>query len=222
MAILNGWPSIQAVSSSRSEHSTWHSTHLHLALIGAVAAHTRRCGGRQTQGPGPARHLVVGTDAQGTRPAPQGRARTVACRPDRVRASSIRRQPAVLARSRAVALVVAAGRRPIDAPSPVHAVVGDVVTRTTRRYQRVEGSVGDRRVTRDRVDVAAEVARVLTASETAAETAASHPAAASPWAPTPSHHTEAAGIDLEGLTDQIVTRLDDRLTAHRERVGRAF
>jgi hypothetical protein len=30
------------------------------------------------------------------------------------------------------------------------------------------------------------------------------------------------GVDVDRLTDQIVTRLDDRLIAHRERMGRAF
>jgi len=29
-------------------------------------------------------------------------------------------------------------------------------------------------------------------------------------------------LDVDRLTDQIVNRLDDRLIAHRERMGRAF
>jgi len=40
--------------------------------------------------------------------------------------------------------------------------------------------------------------------------------------PTPDVTPAAVAFDLERLTDDVVARLDDRLTAHRERLGQAF
>jgi hypothetical protein len=98
-------------------------------------------------------------------------------------------------------------------------VIGELVQRVIRRAQRIEVTDTSRRVTRARVDVMAEVARVLTAPEAIAGT--DGPARGSTPLRSPVQAAAPSPFDIESLTDHIVTRLDDRLTAHRERFGRA-
>jgi hypothetical protein len=51
--------------------------------------------------------------------------------------------------------------------------------------------------------------------------AASQPAGSTDW-PAEGSRDRPPPVDLELLTDQILTRLDNRRTAHRERLGRVF
>jgi len=114
-----------------------------------------------------------------------------------------------------------------SAPAPVgttaSAHVAATVQRIVRRHERVEATSRSTQVDRTRVDVAAEVARVLTPPASFPDSSARRGADTNALA-TPGRAAAAAvpSIDIDGLTDRIVTRLDDRLIAHRERLGHAF
>lgn len=125
-------------------------------------------------------------------------------------ASTLRSTPVTFARQR-----TAAARIDTDVR-----YLRDVADRVVRTHQRVETAVRSTAVIRERSNVAAEVERALA-------TNAQH-AAMSPMKQIPDGSAWSGAnrfampnpADLEQLTDQIVTRIDDRLTAHRERMGR--
>jgi hypothetical protein len=196
-------------------------THLHLAA-GPVAP--GRPGGRGRPGPGggagpPGRKTVLERVLARPRPAPPAGRRTgdaggqAGARPSALAAMAPR--PAVLARHPGPG----AASRP--AVVPVRRVTDELVARVVHAHQRIELPAHRAAMMRERAGVAAAVERALAAAgrrpagapadQPPAGTA--WPAAASPGGPPP--------LDLEHLTDQIVTRLDHRLTAHRERFGRA-
>jgi hypothetical protein len=95
-----------------------------------------------------------------------------------------------------------AGR--VRADTPVRRVTGELVARVAGTHRRVERPARGAAVLRERGGVATAVDHAPAAG----------PAAGSPSGPPP--------VDLDHLTDQILNRLDNRLTAHRERFGRAF
>lgn len=116
---------------------------------------------------------------------------------------------------------VGTGRAPGGGAHAVRRLVDNLVIRVVRGHRRVEVPARRPVVIRDRASVVVEAQRALTAvdrragwQDGAAPSATRLPAGQAAAMRTP--------MDLDRLTDQIVTRLDDRLTAHRERLGRAF
>ncbi len=116
------------------------------------------------------------------------------------------------------------GQSPAQSPATIgrRGHLAATVAHIVRRYERTEEATRTTRVDCARVNVAAEVARVSTPPASFPDSDRPHHAdVSSPAAP---GRASAAlpPIDLDGLTEQIVTRLDDRLIAHRERLGRAY
>jgi hypothetical protein len=196
-----------SVNDLRAVYQTTNATHLHLA----VNRFHQRPDARPARGRRDRGTVVNHLDA--------GRGRPTSARPGR--AGPVHSPPTIL-NPRVVR--VGGDRRVITAVRPASSAsradgIDDVVRRVTRRSQRIEISDTSRRVTRARVDVMADVARVLAAPESPTTTDAPARVSGSLRAPAPAAPSQ---FDIESLTDQIVTRLDDRLTAHRERFGRAF
>jgi hypothetical protein len=94
----------------------------------------------------------------------------------------------------------------------------ELVTRLVRSGRRVEVPARPTPVVQHRT-VVGDLGRRST--DVAPERRAG---AAAPWggSATGPVTTSGAAVDLDRLTDQVVSRLDSRLTAHRERFGRAF
>ncbi len=194
-----------SIDPRRAVYPTVNATHLHLAVNRFEQPSTRpTCGG------GDRGTVVSRSDSGRGRPASAGPGRVDPAHPRAIGSEG----RVVRADTRVIAAV-----RPASSLSRAH-LVDDVVRRVTRRSQRIEVTDTSRRVTRARVDVMAEVARVLTAPDSLAGTDA--PARGSTRQRTAAPAAAPSQFDIESLTDQIVTRLDDRLTAHRERFGRAF
>jgi hypothetical protein len=128
--------------------------------------------------------------------------------------------PSVVVHPRPTVVAAAADGR-FGGSSAAPAIGREMATHLARRFDRTEERTPGRRITRDRVDVTAEVARVLTTTDAVPEPSSAAQPLANQSALSTARGTQLAGIDLDGLTDRIVTRLDDRLTAHRERFGRA-
>lgn len=154
-----------------------------------------------------------------------GRGRRVEARPPRGTGGTLR-EPGPAAE-------VGTGRALGGGVHAVRRLVEDLVIRVARGHRRIEVPARQAAVIRDRASVAVEVERALTTSDRRASGrdgtapgATGSPRATGPLSATgsPAGHAAAARtpVDLDRLTDQIVTRLDDRLTAHRERLGRAF
>jgi hypothetical protein len=102
----------------------------------------------------------------------------------------------------------------------IRAVAESVVERVIRGHQRIESRQRTAVVVREQPQVAIEIERALTSvSKRAAESAMETPAMGTIW-PANSPFATPNGPDLDHLTDQIVRRIDDRLTAQRERMGR--
>lgn len=129
-----------------------------------------------------------------------------------------------------------AGATPVGAPSP-----GAFGTRVVHAHRRTEVAARPGAVLCERAPVAVEVERALTAAGLRSDVSAAGlrsdvsaaglrrsdvSAVGPPGARCGPGRAPMAGehptVDLDHLTDQIVTRLDSRLTAHRERFGRAF
>jgi hypothetical protein len=94
------------------------------------------------------------------------------------------------------------------------------VERIIRRHQRTESVRDTRVVMRERQNVSADLERAV-------RTAIARPVEAVPIAPGASSNQPgplpfAHQPDLDRLTDQIVSRIDDRLIAHRERMGGVY
>src|SRR6266540_1722868 len=165
-----------------------------------------RAGDAVTGTPGPARHSfhsathlhLAGGPAGGRAPA----VATVLPRPAR---------PAVADGPRA---------RSLRAVTPVRRVTDDLVTRVAGAHRRVELPARGAAVMRERAGVAAAVEHALTARQRPAGAPAEQPSGGTAW-PAVGSLGRLPPLDLDHLTDQIVTRLDNRLTAHRERFGRA-
>jgi hypothetical protein len=94
--------------------------------------------------------------------------------------------------------------------------VTELVTRLVHSHRRVELLPRGAGAARNRLPVATQVDRVPAGNRPWAQEPRPAPASAGPPLTAP------APVDVERLTDQIVARLDDRLTAHRERFGRAY
>lgn len=116
---------------------------------------------------------------------------------------------------------VGTGRALGSGAHAVRRLVEDLVTRVVRGHRRIEVPARRPVVIRDRASVAVEVERALTAVD---RRAGGRDGTAPSVTRLPAGQAAAVRtpMDLDRLTDQIVTRLDDRLTAHRERLGRAF
>jgi hypothetical protein len=94
------------------------------------------------------------------------------------------------------------------------------VERIIRRRQRTESVRDTRVVMRERQNVSADLERAV-------RTAIARPVEAVPIAHGASSNQPgplpfANQLDLDRLTDQIVSRIDDRLIAHRERMGGVY
>lgn len=94
------------------------------------------------------------------------------------------------------------------------------VERVIRRRQRIESGRDSTVVMRERQNATAELERALTAAN--ARTIDQAPALQSGNLNQPGPSSIASQPDLDRLTDQIVSRIDDRLIAHRERMGTSF
>lgn len=136
---------------------------------------------------------------------------------------------------RPVAAVAGSGQRPastnlttlhtaqqVEASAPItRRLVETVVERVTREHRRIETRQQAPVIVRERASVAAEVERALTSVRERAPEQPGSPLARGNW-PGGNEPVPPVGPDLDRLTDQIVSRIDDRLTAHRERMGRVF
>ncbi len=125
-----------------------------------------------------------------------------------------RTTPKLLPTTRPPAAAVAAFDR---AEARVPAVLRKMIMRVAHGHRRIESPVRPAALPRNRPAVGVEVER---ASRDVASRGAGIPGFG-PIASSPSPALPPP-VDLDRLTEQIVTRLDDRLTAHRERFGRAF
>jgi hypothetical protein len=102
--------------------------------------------------------------------------------------------------------------------------IEELVSRVVHAHQRVELHAQGKATIREQPNVSAEVERALVAIQQQHSTArAGQMPAGMTWQAIPGVQAPvgAPGLDLDRLTDQIVTRIDDRLIAHRERLGRA-
>ena len=102
--------------------------------------------------------------------------------------------------------------------------IEELVSRVVHAHQRVELPAHGKATIREQPNVGAEVERALFAIQQQQSTArAGQMPAGTTWHGIPGAQGPmgAPGLDLDRLTDQIVTRIDDRLIAHRERFGRA-
>jgi hypothetical protein len=125
------------------------------------------------------------------------------------------RPPALISVTGVVALQPGASSVPA-----IREVVESVIERVTRNHLRIESRQRIAAVTREQPSVAAEVERALSSvKRRAAGSPVEMPAIGMGW---PARNGLDARIapDLDTLTDQIVRRIDDRLTAQRERMGR--
>ncbi|BDU01038.1 hypothetical protein IFM12276_40660 [Nocardia sputorum] len=125
-----------------------------------------------------------------------------------------RATPKLLPATRPPAVAVAASDR---AEARLPAVCRKMIMRVAYGHRRIESPVRPTALPRNRPAVGVEVDR---ASRDVARRGVGIPGFG-PVASSPSPALPPP-VDLDGLTEQIVTRLDDRLTAHRERFGRAF
>jgi hypothetical protein len=99
-------------------------------------------------------------------------------------------------------------------------ITESVIERVIRGHQRIESRQRTSVVVREQPQVAIEVERALTnVSKRVAESTDDMPAMGMNW-PVTNGLMAPNGPDLDQLTDQIVRRIDDRLTAQRERMGR--
>lgn len=99
-------------------------------------------------------------------------------------------------------------------------VAESVIERVIRSHRRIESRQGTSVVIREQPRVAVEVERALTSvSKRAADSPLVMPAMGMDW-PVRKGPDAQNGPDLDQLTDQVVRRIDDRLTAQRERMGR--
>jgi hypothetical protein len=202
-----------------ARHSFHSATHLHLA-VGPVGV-TERAGGRGRPGqPGPAGRTTLVERVwalPGPVRSPDGR------RPGGAGGPAGARPPAVatvLPRPARPAVADGPRARSLRAVTPVRRVTDDLVTRVAGAHRRVELPARGAAVMRERAGVAAAVEHALTARQRPAGAPAEQPSGGTAW-PAVGSLGGLPPLDLDHLTDQIVTRLDNRLTAHRERFGRA-
>src|SRR6266498_193833 len=202
-----------------ARHSFHSATHLHLA-VGPVGV-TERAGGRGRPGqPGPAGRTTLVERVwalPGPVRSPDGR------RPGGAGGPAGARPPAVatvLPRPARPAVADGPRARSLRAVTPVRRATDDLVTRVAGAHRRVELPARGAAVMRERAGVAAAVEHALTARQRPAGAPAEQPSGGTAW-PAVGSLGRLPPLDLDHLTDQIVTRLDNRLTAHRERFGRA-
>ena len=196
----------------------WFATHLHLAAgpgRGRPGA-PGRPGGRGRPGDhGPAGERAMTLLARAAR-APSGGRVSGAGGP-----AGAPSPPAPAVRPRPVPRTLAAGPRGRSgrAAAPVRPATGTLVARVAGAHRRIErparGAAGPRQPAGPVVAAEHAVA--------AGQRPAGPPAEPPPPAtakPPPGGPGGMPPVDLDQLTDQIVTRLDHRLIAHRERFGR--
>jgi len=124
------------------------------------------------------------------------------------------------------AVRVGAARDQGRGPDPVQRHRDELVTRLVHGSRRVEVAARPAAVVQDHASAVGIGGRTAPERRSAGTTSWADPPpgtarttdTTSGAAPTGA----GAAVDLDRLTDQIVTRLDSRLTAHRERFGRAF
>jgi hypothetical protein len=218
MTLASRQSPIHVVSMKRRRTSS-HATHLHVTINPVFIARARQlrpaldAGGSAAGGPatiGPRVLQYQRSDARGSR---AGEPRAVAAGSGLT--SGAPRSLLQIAPFADLERTTAADR---SAP-PLRRVIDDVVTRISRGHQRIETTVGSSRVIKEHADIAAQVAHALATESVAAGTHASQ-ALGERSLPAGSAALGTPPIDFEDLTDQIVTRLDNRMTAHRERFGR--
>ncbi|MEU7000213.1 hypothetical protein [Nonomuraea sp. NPDC046570] len=123
------------------------------------------------------------------------------------------------------------GRAGMGSGGVVGRMLGELVARVAQGYQRVERPAG-RQPMPGMVHAAPFAASPSGAPFVSAPAAVQGRSPAGPWSRPGGGQEPATGpgaaqggavpVDLERLADQIVNRLDDRLIAQRERLGRAF
>jgi len=97
-----------------------------------------------------------------------------------------------------------------------------VTERIVRGHRRIETMQQTTVVVREQPSVAVEVERALTNASRSASESTGQSSLFGAMRPAPNGFPMPDGAELDRLTDRIVSRIDDRLTAHRERMGRVF
>jgi hypothetical protein len=221
MTVLVSAP-VPAPGAGGARQSFSYAAHLHLAIHPTLGQRVGGPGQTRAREParpgpglvigapgGPPRVLVLSRDATVHPPRSPGRA---VRRPATSAPPAVRGGLDVLRATRSAAPMDVGG-----ASTGVRHLRDEMVTRVVRGSKRIEMAARPAPVVQDRATAAGQIER------TAAAAAVRPGGAAGQTGP---HHAAAPEavppVDLDHLTDQIVTRLDARLIAHRERFGRGF
>ena len=206
--------------------SSSYTSHLHLAIHPTLE---RRVGGPGRTRTGDRARPVPGPTVVSQRLVPAHLRRPgTSGRPVESGSTPPRRHPwrGVPSRTRSVLEVrrVARAGALLDAgrvPDLVHRHRDELITRLVHGRRRVEVAARPAPVVQNGALVVGEIGRTAAAVRPGrpSDAAATRRGPKTGKAPTTG---TTPTVDLDRLTDQVVTRLDARLTAHRERFGRAF
>ncbi len=117
-------------------------------------------------------------------------------------------------------------RAGLQTTSSTRRSIEEMITRVVRQRERVVRHVQRADLVRQHTDITTQVERAVDAAWSAARATTAKPTAHSASRAAGGYHAghldSPPPIPIEQLTDQVVSKLDERLAAHRERFGQAF